>query len=392
MGYARAGMNRTPKRLLFALVPVLLAVSLVTAGYYAGRGEAARTYQREFELLALSWTLGDVVGDDKRDGIIEAFFDAEEARLGMDSFAWDPPSMPVPFVGAAPIVGQHANAAINSMHFRLDHEIALPKPPDVVRILMTGGSTAFGAGAPSQDRTVGAYLERMLTPADGSYRVEVLPLAVPAWATTHERILIENLFVDLEPDVVLSFSGNNDVHWGQRGRNVMWFRTYSEGYFLDLFRRAWRQAGGQPLPPPAPAFAQPVAPLLVADRLRRNVSLATHALLMDEVPYVFALQPTLATTGKRLSPRESRALEERAAKVDGHIEYFRECYARIDETLREATREGLRYVDLRGAFDEFGADTEVFIDSYHFGDRGNEKIAQALAFGLEGLVERQLKP
>ena len=63
---------------------------------------------------------------------------------------------------------------------------------------------------------------------------EVFTMATPAWASTHERIMIENRLSDLEPDLVVSLSGNNDVHWGAKNRNVLWFRAYHDEFYFDL--------------------------------------------------------------------------------------------------------------------------------------------------------------
>jgi len=104
----------------------------------------------------------------------------------------------------------------------------MPKPPTTYGIFFTGGSVAYGSGAPSQDKTIGQYLENLLnleiTPVS-HLRYEVFTLASPAWTSTHERIVIENRLSELDPDMVISFSGSNDVHCAGAGRDVFWFRT-----------------------------------------------------------------------------------------------------------------------------------------------------------------------
>ena len=119
---------------------------------------------------------------------------------------------------------------------RSEEKLILPKPSNIHRIFITGGSTAFSSGAPSQDRTIAAYLNRLLsinlTPLT-NINYEVFTMATPAWASTHERIMIENRLSDLEPDLVVSLSGNNDVHWEAKNRNVMWFRAYQDEFYFD---------------------------------------------------------------------------------------------------------------------------------------------------------------
>lgn len=149
-------------------------------------------------------------------------------RREMDSFSSAVTSVLTPFVGSGPEPGRHDNAFINSMQFRSSKEVSMPKPPTTYGIFFTGGSVAYGSGAPSQDKTIGQYLENLLnleiTPVS-HLRYEVFTLASPAWTSTHERIVIENRLSELDPDMVISFSGSNDVHCAGAGRDVFWFRT-----------------------------------------------------------------------------------------------------------------------------------------------------------------------
>jgi hypothetical protein len=105
----------------------------------------------------------------------------------MDDFSWAVPSIPTPFVGAAPTPGRHGTAYINAMQFRANREVAMPKPDRTYRIFLTGGSTAYGNGAPSNDTTIGGYLNaifaRQLAPVTG-LQYEVFTMANSAWAST----------------------------------------------------------------------------------------------------------------------------------------------------------------------------------------------------------------
>ena len=119
-----------------------------------------------------------------------------------------------PYAGTAP----EMLLSIGAVRYK---KKSTPKPDNTFRICITGGSTAFGSGAPSQDRTIAGYLGRILsqelTPVT-KLNYEVVNAANPAWASTHERILIENKISELDPDMIISFSGNNDVHWGNLDR------------------------------------------------------------------------------------------------------------------------------------------------------------------------------
>ena len=48
--------------------------------------------------------------------------------------------------------------------------------------------------------------------------------------------------------------------------------------------------------------------------------------------------------------------------------------------------EGFRFSDLTPIFDERTADDRIFLDSFHFGDRGNEQVADAMLSALEAVL------
>ena len=66
------------------------------------------------------------------------------------------------------------------------------------------------------------------------------------------------------------------------------------------------------------------------------------------------------------------------------IKYFSECYRIINEKLPKIKDENFCYVNMAEIFD--GEDKDIFIDSYHFGDRGNEKIANKMYEYLRDII------
>lgn len=88
--------------------------------------------------------------------------------------------------------------------------VAVPKPPDVYRVLLLGGSTAAGWGV-GDSLTIDAYMRRDLDRLEPNKRVEVVSLAVPGYDSYQD---LERLRVDgvlLQPDVVILHTGINDV-------------------------------------------------------------------------------------------------------------------------------------------------------------------------------------
>ena len=360
------------KKTFLLVLPSVIVVGLLVSGFIAGRYSTGKAFDNRIRETAEAFTLGGLLDEEEKQELVSVYHDKERALEEIDSFSWAVPNTPTPFVGTAPVPGQHGNAFINMQQFRYEKDIDLPKPDNTFRIFITGGSTAYGSGAPSQDRTIAGYLGRILsqelTPVT-KLNYEVVTAANPAWASTHERILIENKLSELDPDMIISFSGNNDVHWGERGRNILWFRSYADEYFLNLIKQAYEYASQPDISEVTRIEADDISPSLVSSRLLKNVQLSSFVLSQEGVDYVFVLQPTLAVSGKLLTEREQAKVKHKS------VEYFKKCYAEIDKVLGGFDAENYHYINMANVFDAHGDQEEIFMDSYHFGDRGNEIIA-----------------
>ncbi|MBN1214259.1 MAG: SGNH/GDSL hydrolase family protein [Candidatus Lokiarchaeota archaeon] len=320
----------------------------------------------------LNRTLGKSLKDDKEKKKVSlVYYEPEKVLNELDDISWTPPMVPTPFVGSAPMPGKHGNATINFMQFRNKDEIIIPKPNNTYRIFIIGGSTAFGAGASSQEKTISGYLNKILNEElsqSTGLNYEIINAANCAWVSTHERILIENRLCLFEPDLVISISGINDVHWGKLGRNVLWFRTYADDFFLKLINKV-REASEEPhLPEILEIDSKKISSSIVAKRLFHNVKLSSLVLSMYKIPYLFVLQPT----GKVINYSRD--------------EYFCKCYSKIHSYLKEFKANNFYYLDLSKMFDNLQG--PFFIDPYHFGDRGNKMIANNIFKHLLTLLQK----
>jgi hypothetical protein len=102
-------------------------------------------------------------------------------QIDLDKISWNLWSMPTPFFDYAPEPGRQVGGAINAQQMRDRREIIMPKPEGVYRIFITGGSFAYGAGAPDEDSLISSFLQRELTArkAFAGRRIEVFDAAVP---------------------------------------------------------------------------------------------------------------------------------------------------------------------------------------------------------------------
>jgi len=100
-------------------------------------------------------------------------------------------------------VGVHVNA----LGLR-GPERTVGKPPNTARILVLGDSFAFGFGV-AQDEMFSAELERLL--AERRLRAEVLSSGVPGWSLDNELVYLRTEGFDLEPDLILVATCENDL-------------------------------------------------------------------------------------------------------------------------------------------------------------------------------------
>ncbi|MDQ3815528.1 MAG: hypothetical protein M3347_16550 [Armatimonadota bacterium] len=306
--------------------------------------------------------------------------------LDFSRITWAGRDMPVPFVNYAPVPGPLASGHINSMHFRYARELQTPKPPRTCRIFITGGSMAFGSGASSNETTVGGYLEKHLNRQSDQFgcRFEVITAATCAWASTHERILIENRLVHLQPDLVIALSGFNDAVAADTKSDVLWYRALQDDYFFTLTNSMVGINFKYPFPDKLSSAEKPISPAQSADRLAYNAKLAHHALQTAGADYCFALQPVMIISRKVRTPREIKM--STIYNRPSYVGHYKEYRAR----LGKLSLPGYHYFDLTGIFDN-DKGTDIFIDGCHFGDRGHDLIAQALRDRLTPVLKARFK-
>lgn len=136
---------------------LLLAIGFVL-GYYAAVGPLRRS--RGMQRRATS--VAQQLDPDELAGAAQAYGDAAQALQELNQYLWHVPQLPAPFVGSLPRPGVHLGVHINAQQLRATRDVVMPKPPRTLRVFLTGGSTAFGTGAPSDAATIGGYLERAL--------------------------------------------------------------------------------------------------------------------------------------------------------------------------------------------------------------------------------------
>lgn len=84
-------------------------------------------------------------------------------------------------------------------------------PRTTFRIVVTGGSAAFGLGASAAEYSFPAQLEKYLNEQVPGKKIELLNGAVESFDSSSELLLYLRFLHKLEPDIIVMFSGFNDL-------------------------------------------------------------------------------------------------------------------------------------------------------------------------------------
>jgi lysophospholipase L1-like esterase len=283
------------------------------------------------------------------------------------------------------------SGSLNRFGYR-SPERPLEKPPGVIRVVISGGSTTFDVLAPNDQAVWPNRLEARLRSGDHP-SVEVWNAGFPGWTSQENVISFAIREADLAPDLAVLFQGANDL---QPASHEPFDRQYEHGH-AELARRAL----GLELAAP-PWYRR----LLVLDEIRaadpwqalRAASSGTHRpRIADDAVATFernvrsyaALARSrgadilLVTQPMRIRPTEREAdlawlagwcpeLEPSAAPTE---------LERLNEVLRRLAREGVG--GLADAAAQIPWADEDFGDPLHYSESGRRKLVDFLAPRLE---------
>jgi len=276
----------------------------------------------------------------------------------------------------------------NALGFR-GLETTVQKPDGRFRIVVLGGSSAWGFGCTADERTIPGRLETLLRAKYPDRDIEVVNAGQIGFTSTQELIYYHRLIAPLKPDLVLLFDGYNDVladlmnsasGWPlhadllqsryqdsirspQLGRALAAFLRQSR--FLDFSAHKLLELLG-------PDTRSPVSPVVppeetAASYLRNVLALSR---LAAPITVWIALQPVPAFTRKTLAPEEARIVDRKEKTIVRYKERVSTTYHAMESGLRAA---GLPVINLELALGT--APRLMFADECHFGDEAAERIA-----------------
>jgi lysophospholipase L1-like esterase len=320
---------------------------------------------------------------------------------GAQTILWDVYRMERRYVAFLGFLGKpHTNLPTlrtNQLGFR--DEPLSPRQPGEVRVLLLGGSTSWGVGASSNDATVRGVLQRLLSER-GRAKYRVMSGAFLAYTSRQEMTVLTAFLDDFDPDIVVSFTGHNDVttmsddSGGVLERPEA--RTLADAVTNQLkpmdTLTALRKVGGSlgiwrlivyvkefsSASTPQTRDVSPYDP----ERSRRGALRVAdiHRISADYSArhgkrYIIAMQPALYLTNKVLTPEELAIKRRITSKARGVESVYLQLRQDLSSSL--SALPNVTFVDLRDRFDRVAE--PVFIDDCHLTDRGYELIAEAIA-------------
>lgn len=301
------------------------------------------------------------------------------------------------------------------------------KPPALKRVVLLGGSSAAGATASGNDKTIAAQLELLLNEG-GASRFQVLNFGMGGNYSYGELTKLITEVAYLQADAVIMLDGFNDAHYSnlehlraELDAPLMNWADFSYQYFDTM---AGLRGNLRPAPPVmtyayllvttalgetadsslrerrAAMYAELPARALsnwVAERdphfqsvLKTNLDIAAGWVARQGGRYLGYLQPhpweykdlsceraadTKMMVG-RLGPTidEARYIEIMQAAFQGYAKVYRE----LEQAYSEET--AVHFVDLRAMFEDV---TDcIYNDPIHYNDRGNRLIAERMYMDL----------
>ncbi|MFN8009434.1 MAG: SGNH/GDSL hydrolase family protein [Terriglobia bacterium] len=279
---------------------------------------------------------------------------------------------------------------INALGFR-GPEIIRNKPAGRTRIVVLGGSSAWGFGCTSDDRTVPGRLQSILHEQLPGQDIEVINAGQIGYDSTQELIYFHRSIRALNPDLVLLFDGYNDVladfinpvsgwplhadllksrfedafHPRSVRNDLVAFIRQSKLVDLVLRRISEKSKPKGPIQPS-------ISPSTTAEMYLSSVLSLIQ--LAAPVPVWVALQPVPVTILKPLAPEEVTIVAEKERSIQNYNDRVRKTYHLIREGLRG---QKIATIDLDASL---GTEPVLmFADECHFGDVAADRIATSIA-------------
>jgi lysophospholipase L1-like esterase len=303
----------------------------------------------------------------------------------------------------APFNGRYINVDERGLRRTWNTGKKLSNVLNIKRIFVFGGSTVWGTGA-RDDFTIPSFISRILNVQEG-LNVEVVNFAQSGYVTTQEVILLLKLLQDGQfPDLVVFYDGIND--------SFSAFQNGKAGIPQNEYNRYLEFNSGKSFPKSIKNLISNSATLRVAsgviNRLKRRSTIAKSA--------------NFPNTNSGKTGTEGYLYNEVVEKYKTNIRFVNELarefrfkalfywqpsvFTKDNKTVYEKSQEMARFevkdallrinriaggvsytnfIDLTNIFKD--CKDPLYIDEFHFGEKGNEIIARRIVQDVVKIIE-----
>lgn len=334
--------------------------------------------------------------------------------------------------------GTNAQGLIITDRDNLQREYQIPKPGDVFRIIVLGGSTVEGDGASGSTTALPAMLQgvlssRYMVTKRPRARIEVVNGGVGGYFSTQELLRYISDLRHFQPDLVLAYNGWNDLkmhnealHYNGPTAPQLWHReTEQNNIILNNYYKIWPTLGrameiiAQRIIETFEGFAlfhiperglvqlidrtlqtaienaipsnpaSPFSPKSV-QRYVDNMEMLILRNRADNVATAWFLQPLVGLGNKPLAAgRERSYYELYPNRIERRKTFFRLAKRSQQEIIHKYSKAPIVCAaSLTDVFD--GHPEELFEDSGHLYDKGNAIVAKRIASELStcGIIKK----
>jgi lysophospholipase L1-like esterase len=280
-------------------------------------------------------------------------------------------------------------------------EYVKKKDDGVFRIIILGGSAAWGWGASSNYSTIEGYLEYDLNTLQKNKKVEVLNFAECGYTSSQEIILWREIS-EYNPDLVIHYTGYNDILVGMMNLEPGWNYpniqegVLSEGLFTTFFkglklrlkiisREIFTDIKSLGLYASIKYRIDSIFDIKenvntfsdgnkITEIFSGNMLFSTKIAKSLNVNVLIVLQPSLFIEGKPLGTWEIRQLKDHETVHPGWADYYRVTHGLVKQKMRD---ERIDFID----GDNFvkNVDKDIYLDTVHYSDEGYEIVACNIA-------------
>ena len=277
-------------------------------------------------------------------------------------------------------------------------EFSGKKPLNTFRIIVLGGSAAFGIGASSDEASLCSQLEKILNGANTGREIEVINAACIGYTSSQELIMYQFIMCEYEPDLVIVFDGFNDsafpITTGSAGYPEFYYKykyvydnlgTMSQGLKIALNASAIKKLLNIRM------TLEPRRIFTVRDSMKtqefrqgimneyeRNMEDLFYLTDRRGIPFILFLQPFIGTMEKRLSQEEEIFFTRWDRESPDRNPYIVENFHNLKKSQENLNNKlGIPVYDLYSVFSDYAE--QIFVDECHVNDAGQKIEAEFIA-------------